>query len=190
MGVFTGSVDIPNNNPHIKSVDFKVFKATHPLVSILGVCVNALVDRGSMRSFTSDKVHAVFDFNNFQSSHVHNARFVSITGGPLNIKCSVNCNIKFPKSKYLYYDCVLGWYFLAANRLELAQGVIEPSDSPCSSPIVLVRKKDSQLRFRIDFRRVNSVSTCPANPLPRTDDILDSFNGAKLVSTLDLHSRY
>ena len=86
-GVFAGSVDTLNNNPHVKPYDFKVFKATHPLVSILveGVCVNALIDTGSMRSFINDKVHAVFDFNNLQSSHVDNAHFVSITGDPLDI---------------------------------------------------------------------------------------------------------
>ena len=74
----------------------------------------------------------------------------------------------------------------------LAQGVIEPSESPWSSPIVLVyvRKKDGQLRFCIDFRKVNAVTSCQANGLPRPDDILDSFHGAKLFSTLDLRSGY
>lgn len=72
----------------------------------------------------------------------------------------------------------------------LAQGVIEPSESPWSSPIVLVRKKDGQLRFCIDFRKVNAVTSCQANRLPHLDDILDLFHGAKLFSTLDLRSGY
>ena len=35
----------------------------------------------------------------------------------------------------------------------LAQNIIWPSSSPWSSPIVLVRKKDSQLRFCVVYRR-------------------------------------
>lgn len=37
-------------------------------------------------------------------------------------------------------------------------GVIEPSQSPWSSPIVIAKKKDGRLRFCIDFRKVNEVS--------------------------------
>ncbi len=37
-------------------------------------------------------------------------------------------------------------------------GVIEPSSSEWSSPIILVQKKDSTLRFCLDFRKVNGVS--------------------------------
>jgi len=37
-------------------------------------------------------------------------------------------------------------------------GVIEPSRSPWSSPIVITRKKDGRPRFYIDFRKVNKVS--------------------------------
>ena len=72
----------------------------------------------------------------------------------------------------------------------ITQGVIEPSTSPWSSPIVLVRTKDGQLHFCIDYRKLNLVTQCEAHPIPRTDDILDSLSGAKLFTTLDLRSGY
>ena len=39
----------------------------------------------------------------------------------------------------------------------LEKGMIEPSDSPWSSPIVAVTKKDGSLRLCVDFRKVNSL---------------------------------
>ena len=72
----------------------------------------------------------------------------------------------------------------------LDKGVIQPSDSPWSSPIVLAKKKDGSVRFCIDFRKVNSVTRKDAYPLPRIDDTLDTLAGSKLFSTLDLKTGY
>ena len=72
----------------------------------------------------------------------------------------------------------------------LSQDVIQPSTSPWSSPIVLVKKKDGPYRFCVDYRKLNLVTTNGANRLPRVDDLLDALNGYTMFSTLDLRSGY
>ena len=68
--------------------------------------------------------------------------------------------------------------------------IIQPSSSPWSSPIVLVKKKDGTLRFCVDYRRLNSVTKADTFPLPRMDDISDQLRNCKFFSTLDLKSGY
>jgi len=72
----------------------------------------------------------------------------------------------------------------------LQNKVIEPSTSPWSSPIVIVRKRDGRPRFCIDFRRVNDVTERDAYPLPQINATLDKLRGARYLTTLDLQQGY
>lgn len=72
----------------------------------------------------------------------------------------------------------------------LERGVIEPSNSPWSSPIVLVSKKDGSTRFCIDYRKLNEVTVQDAYPIPRVDDCLDALSGSKWFNTMDLCSGF
>ena len=72
----------------------------------------------------------------------------------------------------------------------LKAGVIEPSSSPWSAPVVLVRKKDGTIRYCIDYRKLNEVTKKDSYPLPRIDDSLDVLGKANYFSTLDLASGY
>ena len=62
------------------------------------------------------------------------------------------------------------------NKL-LDLDIIEPSASPWSSNIVLVRKKTGKLRMCIDFRRVNALTYKDAYPIPKIDACLDALGG-------------
>ena len=69
-------------------------------------------------------------------------------------------------------------------------GIIEPSNSEWSSPVVLVPKKDGTLRFCMDFRKVNAISSVDPYPMPRIDTLIDRLGSARYLTTLDLSKGY
>ena len=69
-------------------------------------------------------------------------------------------------------------------------GVIKPSVSPWSSPIVLIKKKDGGWRFCVDYRRVNDITKKDKHPLPRIDEMLTHLSRGKFFSSVDLNSGY
>ena len=72
----------------------------------------------------------------------------------------------------------------------LEKGIITPSSSPWSSPVVLVDKKDGTKRFCVDYRLLNKNTVKDSYPLPRIDESIDALDGAKYFCTLDLASGY
>ena len=69
-------------------------------------------------------------------------------------------------------------------------GAIRKSNSPWSSSIVLVKKKDGNLRFCIDLRKLNARTVKDAYALPRIEETLDYLAGSKWFSALDLKLGY
>ena len=69
-------------------------------------------------------------------------------------------------------------------------GVIEESNSPFASPIVLVPKPDGSIRFCTDFRRLNSATIPDAFPMAQIDDLIDKVGHAHFMSKLDLSRGY
>lgn len=69
-------------------------------------------------------------------------------------------------------------------------GVIRPSKSPWSSPFVMVKKKNGEMRFCFDGRKLNSVTKRDAYPLPFVNDILNKLRDAKFLSSIDLKKAF
>jgi len=72
----------------------------------------------------------------------------------------------------------------------MATNVIQHSTSPWAAPVILVEKKNGELRFCIDYRKLNSLTKKDSYPLPRIDSTLDRLYGKKFFTTLDLASGY
>ena len=72
----------------------------------------------------------------------------------------------------------------------LNKGVVEPSKSPWSSPLVPVRKKDGKIRWAVDLRLVNQCVVGDSYPLPRIEQLLETSGGHRIYSSLDASAAY
>ena len=69
-------------------------------------------------------------------------------------------------------------------------GIIRPSNSAWSFPLVPVTKRDGDVRPCADLRQINEVSRFEAHPLPHIGECLASLKGSKIFSCLDLNKGF
>ncbi|KAE8985370.1 hypothetical protein PR002_g22661 [Phytophthora rubi] len=73
----------------------------------------------------------------------------------------------------------------------LEKGLVEHSESPWASPIVIVLKKNGvDIRMCIDYRIVNTFIKLSNYPLPLIDDLLIGFESAMWFMSLDMASGF
>ncbi|GBN48694.1 Retrovirus-related Pol polyprotein from transposon 17.6 [Araneus ventricosus] len=72
----------------------------------------------------------------------------------------------------------------------LEAGIIQPSTSSFSAPVILVKKSDGSYRLVADLRKLNAKTVPDNYPLPNLTEMIDNLSGAKFFSTLDLTSGF
>ena len=74
----------------------------------------------------------------------------------------------------------------------LANGIIRESDTPWHSPIVLVRKRNGEYRFAIDYRELNKITEPISFPIPTITEVFDTLADSKpqIFSLIDARSGF
>lgn len=111
----------------------------------------------------------------------------TVTTGTLTIKLHDTTPVSYRPRPLAY-----------AERVHLKQiiqnlkddDIISNSCSEYASPVVLVKKKNGDLRLCVDYRDINKKVVKDKYPLPRIQDQIDALCGAKYFTTLDMQSGF
>ncbi|CAD7092688.1 unnamed protein product [Hermetia illucens] len=72
----------------------------------------------------------------------------------------------------------------------LKAGIIRPSESEYSSPVILVAKSDGTDRLCIDYRALNAITVKEPFPVPSVEEQVAQLAGNSFFTTLDFISGY
>jgi len=69
---------------------------------------------------------------------------------------------------------------------QLAAGLIRKSNSPCASPVIVVKKPSGGLRVCVDYRPVNDMTIKSKYPIPLIRETLSRLSGKRIFTKLDI----
>lgn len=72
----------------------------------------------------------------------------------------------------------------------LEADIIRESESPFASPIVVIRKRNGDVRLCIDYRKLNLQTVKDAYALPNLEESFSALTGSRWFTVLDLKSGY
>lgn len=72
----------------------------------------------------------------------------------------------------------------------LDKGFIQHSKSPASATVLFARKPGGGLRFCVDYRGINAITSKDRYPLPLIKETLTALNKAKWLTKLDVSAAF
>lgn len=124
----------------------------------------------------------------------HRSCFASSTD-ELGCTDATEMNIKLMSDKPVYHRP----YRLSLPELQVVRdkvrdllraGIIRESDSEYASPVVLVKKKNGDMRLCVDYRALNAVTIKDRYPLPLIEDELSKLAGKTIFTSCDISQSY
>ncbi|GKF27857.1 hypothetical protein Tco_0094199 [Tanacetum coccineum] len=165
------------NNTHVYWMQGKEGMLKQVELSSMALCVYPvqLCQMESVESVSADVKQVLTQFDEvFKRSHDHQIHLMPNTP-PINVRPYIHP----PNQKHAIEGMV---------KELMDSGVIRVSQSPFSSLIVMVKKKDGTWRMRIDYRQLNKHTVKDKFPIPVIEELIDELNGfvVKVPSHLPL----
>ena len=99
-------------------------------------------------------------------------------------------NIRYDTDKAISASFFMTETIKGETKKMLDVGIIERSNSPYMSPVVLVKKPDQTFRFCIDFRNLYKLTVFDAEPIPIPEEIFSKLSNCKYFTKIDLSKEY